>query len=145
MKKNKFGGFTLIELLIVVAIISILMTIGINSFNKLQINARDAKRKSDLSIIQSALEQYHADQHYYPLSITSGSAIEEGTKKYMSSVPSATGAVAYLYEGLPSSCDNSTTLCVKYCIYAALENSGSSVDISSCTDKSGYNYEAMSP
>lgn len=45
---------------------SILLSVGIISYNNLQINSRDAKRKTDLAVIQSSLEQYHADQGFYP-------------------------------------------------------------------------------
>ncbi len=62
----KKGGFTLIELMVVVSIIAILSTIGLVGYQVVTKNARDAKRQSDLKAIQSALEQYHADQFYYP-------------------------------------------------------------------------------
>src|SRR5256885_12699292 len=61
-------GLTLIELLVVIAILGILAA-GIlallNPVSQLQ-KARDARRKSDLSEIQKALELYYQDCGYYP-------------------------------------------------------------------------------
>ena len=63
---NKFKGFTLIELLIVVAIISILVSIGAVSFSRVQIQGRDTTRKADLQEVASALEQFYSDNSTYP-------------------------------------------------------------------------------
>ncbi len=49
-------GFTLIELLVVVAILAILAVIGATVFNNVQVNARDARRKSDIDAIAKAFE-----------------------------------------------------------------------------------------
>lgn len=63
--KNK-KGFTLIELLVVIAIIGILATIGLVSFISAQARSRDAKRKSDLKEVSSALELFYSDYGRYP-------------------------------------------------------------------------------
>lgn len=63
------AGFTLIELLVVMGVISVLaavtsvLVIG-NNISK----GRDAKRKSDLEAIRSALEVYKNDYGHYPIS-----------------------------------------------------------------------------
>ncbi len=54
-------GFSLIELLIVVAIISILVSLGAVSYSQAQKKARDSRRSSDMKAIQNAMEQYYAD------------------------------------------------------------------------------------
>lgn len=51
-------GFTLVELLVVVAIIAVLSVIGITVFTGVQKNARDARRKEDISSISKALEAH---------------------------------------------------------------------------------------
>lgn len=59
-------GFTLVELLVTISILAILTTIALIYYLGTQSRARDARRKSDLTTIQATLEQYHADQSYYP-------------------------------------------------------------------------------
>ncbi|MDO8576949.1 MAG: prepilin-type N-terminal cleavage/methylation domain-containing protein [Candidatus Daviesbacteria bacterium] len=64
MPKSK--GFTLVELLITISIISVLAAIGLVVYSSVIKQGRDSKRQSDLRSIQSALEQYYADQFSYP-------------------------------------------------------------------------------
>jgi general secretion pathway protein G len=59
-------GFTLIEILIAVTIIAILTAIGIVSYSSVNRRARDAKRKSDMEQVRSALEIYRNDFGVYP-------------------------------------------------------------------------------
>ena len=68
MKIKNIRGFTLIELVVVVAIIGVMATSVIavlNPFAQFQ-KANDAKRKTDLSQIQKALEIYYQDYGSYP-------------------------------------------------------------------------------
>ncbi|MEI6396482.1 MAG: LamG-like jellyroll fold domain-containing protein [Candidatus Taylorbacteria bacterium] len=66
-------GFTLLEILLVVAIISILAGIVIVAINpaKQLGSSRDAQRKSDISTIYKAVNQYLIDNGHYPTTITS--------------------------------------------------------------------------
>ena len=64
------SGFTLIEILIAVALIGIMavgIIIALDPLAQIQ-KAQDAKRKSDLSQIQKALETYYQDYGRYPQS-----------------------------------------------------------------------------
>lgn len=70
--KTQGQAFTLIELLIVIAIIGLLTIIGLGSYTSSQVKARDARRKSDLSQIQKALEMYYNDKGGYPTSSGDG-------------------------------------------------------------------------
>jgi len=63
MMKKK--GFTLVELLVVATIISLLAVLGVNSYSALTKQSRDAKRKTDLENMRSALELYRSDNDYY--------------------------------------------------------------------------------
>ncbi len=57
-------GFTLIELLVVIAIIAILATVGLVIYANVQKNARDARRRGDITAISKALEaHYNATQN----------------------------------------------------------------------------------
>lgn len=137
-------GFTLVELLVVISIVAILATVGVVVFSNLQKNGRDAKRQSDLRIIQSALEQYHADQGYYPDTVTSGSSIASGSKTYLQKVPADPLSTSqYHYKTDPDPCTGSA--CIKYCLYAAVENSSNAVDLTECSAVIGYNYEVAAP
>lgn len=59
-------GFTLLELIIVISIIAVLSTIGLNAYTSVQRSARDTRRKSDLKEMQTALETFRAENGRYP-------------------------------------------------------------------------------
>jgi len=93
LKKNILG-FTLIELMIVIVILGVLASLITGQFITSLKKGRDAKRKSDLGHIKSALEMFYEDKRRYPDIETFGfglkfcediCAIEE--KVYMQIVP----------------------------------------------------------
>lgn len=134
MMKKK--GFTLIELLVTITIIAVLSIIALGSYNYFIKTARDGKRQADLKIIQSALEDYHADQIYYPPTITFGGPLTFGTKNYLNKIPNDpnTGS-SYSYEVSGTS----------YCLFANMEGIPPSSD-NGCTDfPSGYDYGVTRP
>lgn len=68
-------AFTLLEMLVVVGIIAILVSMGIASYSTAQRKARDAKRRSDLTSIRNAFEQYYSLCTYkYPSAIPAAGA-----------------------------------------------------------------------
>ncbi|MDP2918064.1 MAG: prepilin-type N-terminal cleavage/methylation domain-containing protein [bacterium] len=71
--KNTRKGFTLIELLVVIAIIGLLATIVSVSVNNARVKARDAKRKSDILSIITALAIYYDTHGAYPANSYGGS------------------------------------------------------------------------
>jgi len=65
-RRDAERGFTLIELLVVIVIIGLLGTIvAINVFGALG-TSNVAKAKADISVLESALEQYRLDNFTYP-------------------------------------------------------------------------------
>ena len=64
--KIKTAGFTLIELLVVLAIAAILGAIAWANFGEVGAKGNDAKRKSDLILLQNAIERYKQDHGRYP-------------------------------------------------------------------------------
>lgn len=114
-------GFTLIELLVVISIIAVLSAIGLTSYRTFLQNSRDSRRQADLKLIQTALEDYHSDQLYYPTSVTSGSSLVFGSKTYLNTVPSDPKGAVYTYTPSPSGCDNTSANCTSYCLYTTFE------------------------
>ena len=59
-------GFTLIELLVTIAIIGVLSAISLTALGSAREKARDAKRKHDIALINSAMLLYFDEYHGYP-------------------------------------------------------------------------------
>ncbi|PWU22820.1 hypothetical protein C5B42_05045 [Candidatus Cerribacteria bacterium 'Amazon FNV 2010 28 9'] len=130
--KRARAGFTLIELIVVMAIMGILIAATASTFQNSRIKGKDAKRKSDLKQIQSALEAYIGDHGLYPVStagvITAcgdgtavcswGSAFkDENGTVYMAKVPIDSDYPTFSYEYFVSS-DRK-----QYQLFAYLEDS----------------------
>jgi type II secretion system protein G len=150
MKRN--FGFSLVELLITVAIITILMAIAIPAYTNFVAKGRDSKRRSDLKTLQSALTQYRADQGSYPISLIPGQPLANptNTQTYLQRVPidplTTYGEYPqYVYVAKPNSCNNTTTRCTAYCLYANLEDGALTDRSSVCPDSDQYNLEIPSP
>lgn len=60
------GGFTLVELLVVITIIVILTGLTLGAMGWVQKKAAVDKAKTQLALLENALEQYHADTGTYP-------------------------------------------------------------------------------
>lgn len=134
MKKLIGNGFTLIELLVVIAIIGVLTTMVASNFQTSRIKANDARRKSDLTQIQKALEMYASDHGAYPLSNGTGQILGCGAGStnpcawgsawqdangtiYMSILPADIPSPEFAYRYVASSDQR------MYQIYSVLQNS----------------------
>lgn len=120
-------GFTLVELLIVIAILTILSTLGVSNFQTARLKARDVSRKTDLQTIAKSLEAYINDHRVYPSSSADGQIVCQppgtvcawgepftyGNTIYASELPSdSVDSQSYIYSS------NGTS----YTLYAKLEN-----------------------
>jgi general secretion pathway protein G len=76
------AGFTLIELMIVMALITILASIGLAVHANSQTRAREAVLKEDLFRMRDAIDQYYADKNTYPTSLEA-----LVTDKYLRAIP----------------------------------------------------------
>lgn len=74
MLKQTKKAFTLVELIIVITILAILATIGFMSYQSYTMDARDGKRSTDISSLQSKLEVTVAKNASLVTSFASGSA-----------------------------------------------------------------------
>lgn len=81
---KKKQGFTMIELLVVATIVAVLTAIGVVSFARANIRARDGKRKADLEQLRSALELYRSDMGQYP-AVSSADLVSTLASGYLTS------------------------------------------------------------
>ncbi len=135
---NSKKGFTLVELLIAISIIAILTALGFSTYQAVYKASRDSKRLSDLKFIQSGLQQYHADQKFYPFSVIPDSELSytnAAGKKfvYLTRVPNdSVPQPDYTYVAFGTldckpggSCSAVNPAgCICYCLYTRLENKG---------------------
>lgn len=80
LKNKKLKGFTLIELLVVIAIMGLLATFAVIALDNARQKARDARRLSDMTQIQKALELYFDKYSNYPPAISGDGSWEDSTE-----------------------------------------------------------------
>jgi len=142
-KRDFLRGFTLIELLVVISIIGILISLSLFGIQNSRKSARDAKRKSDLESIRSALEMYKADNGRYPSTSMSGiNASSLAILSYISSIPTdpISGRI-YVYRCTKVSGSD----CLAYDLCAALETGGVSISCGISCGISSCNYKTTNP
>jgi len=147
---HKIKGFTLLEILIVMGIIAVLVGISAVSYSSYVKSARDARRKTDLEQIRSALEMYRSDNGYYPSgsgATATSLTVLTGSPKYLGSIPSdplSSQSYSYQYTASPAGCNNTSgNYCTDYSLGCLLENSSSSctvAPINACKDSTVCNY-----
>jgi len=115
-----FSGFSLVELIIVISIVAILSAVLISVLNpqKYQGSTRDSKRKTDLAVIQGALEIYFETNKEYPISggiINSSQSAWSSLvgSEYLSKIPTDpknAGGYYYYYLGTANNYELNTVL-----------------------------------
>ena len=69
LRLRRQNGFTLIELLIVIALITILATMGVVQYKNSINSTKEAVLSTDLFRMRDAIDQYYADKNKYPASL----------------------------------------------------------------------------
>lgn len=87
MSKRIRRAFTLIELLLVVAIIGILAGIAVFNFSGMQTRGKIAKAKSELRMLQTAVENYYVHHAAYPESLD---MVTSATPRIVKTLPADT-------------------------------------------------------
>jgi general secretion pathway protein G len=152
------SGFTLIELMVVVILIGVIFGTVITATNGFNRRGRDGTRQNDLQDIQSGIQEYYADNHFYPEAavinplLSAGGVFTDNGKTYISKVPVDPGGRSYCYRsqialsnsGICSNVVNSTTKCQFYQLCANLEDSIAGATPCTCGSNS-YNFSVHSP
>ncbi len=68
-KQNSESGYTLIELLIVLAIVSLLVSIVLPQYRYAQQKAREAVLRENLTRMREVIDQYFSDKQKFPESL----------------------------------------------------------------------------
>jgi general secretion pathway protein G len=82
LRLRRQNGFTLIELLIVIALITILATMGVVQYRNSINSTKEAVLSTDLFRMRDAIDQYYADKNKYPASLEA--LVSDG---YMRKIP----------------------------------------------------------
>ena len=138
LRKPDFG-LSVIETFVVVILIGVVVSFGLNSFMQISRNKRDTQRQSDIKSFHLRLESFFAQSAYYPtLKNLNDSAwvrknIKDLTPEEMKDPKGTSGTLvakptANIYSYQPTAsddmaCDNVKKPCVKYILSATLENS----------------------
>ena len=81
-RRRSEAGFTLVELLIVLALITILATMGVVQYRNSVRHTQESVLRTDLFRMRDAIDQYYADKNKYPASLET--LVSDG---YMRRVP----------------------------------------------------------
>lgn len=147
-------GFTFIEILVVVTIIAILMAVGLISYSSVNKRSRDAKRKSDIEQIRTALEMYRADYGYYPdaasssfFPIASDVSFKSALSPYLSTIPQdPKDDVQFPYQIKMINASGSPVHYYGYCVSSIIESIGSGSDTcAGYAHPDYYNYTVKNP
>lgn len=66
---NSCSGLTLVELILVIAIVGVLASIGMQSYEDYKERAKVYQAASDIAAMSSVIEMYYQDNRYYPESL----------------------------------------------------------------------------
>ena len=106
--RSKARGFTIVEIAVVIAVISVLLTLTLVVYNRIQVSARDDRRTADINAIKRSIVNYYNDNGEYPSCAAAGTEcslayITPNLQKYMNPVPTLDPSGSnYIYISNPS-------------------------------------------
>lgn len=141
-------AFTLVEILIVITVISILSIVALLTYVNVQTSTRDEGRRTDISVIQEALEKYYQQNGEYPeTNLIVSPATVDSVKTLLSITQDDTLATPISSDGTNSLTNTATPTtsqygyiasdtcagngCLKYNLYYRLEVGGTVINIAS--------------
>lgn len=137
MNKRTKKAFTLIELLVVVAIIGILAATGTTSYVRALKNGRDARRKSDVDDIASALNMYWTENNgSLPSNLSDAKTklVPSSGDKYLNAWPTETvSGYAYSYTRATSTAGAMTYVVCAKMELAAINGNSTGTNGAACT------------
>jgi prepilin-type N-terminal cleavage/methylation domain-containing protein len=100
MRKNNKLWFTLVELLVVITILAIISVVAYQNFGWAVDKAVSGRKISDVSTIETALQQYKSDKNYYPIVTESWASELWGYSSWSIAKPSNLLRVSYNWDSL---------------------------------------------
>lgn len=79
---GKDKGFTIVELMVVLALVSLLLTLALPRYFDGLERAKESVLKQDLAVMRKAIDHYHSDTGQYPFSLQT-----LVTQKYLKTIP----------------------------------------------------------
>lgn len=145
-KRKSGAGYTLGELLVVIAIIMILVLIvvalGIN-WKRQADRGNDTRRKSDLTLIRNAFEEYYNDHNCYPAATILDNCGSADLAPYLAAVP-CDPVTKLPYKYVPA---DDTNLCKGYRVLTTLYDTSDQAitnlncnPVTGCGWGAGYNW-----
>lgn len=135
------SGLSLVEVIIVLVIIAILILLILLFLRGQLFKAHDAKRKSDISRISVAVEEYEKDHNCYPSYVSCGTVADQPVYPYLNQVPcDPVTQASYYYDT-----DISGTCAKWYRLSTSLEYTSDPQVLPYCGPGGVYNFYQGSP
>lgn len=116
---DKRKGFTIVELIVVIVVIAILAAITLVGYSMIQKRANDARRITDITTLQKAIETYAYENGAFPTKGpgSSWSTSEANPTNYIQGISGPNSGMSSL-DVLPLDPSNSSTYYYRYYVYS---------------------------
>ncbi len=139
-KHKRSAGFTILELLIVLVVIGILLALIFTTYAGIRERERNTQRQNDITLLQTKLELYYAENSKYPTladmnsqgwlalnmkTLDVNDLRDPSSNSYLLVDKPTPHAYAYIVTGSNGQpCDNTTVNCAEYTLTATLDGGG---------------------